>query len=248
MTQQIVIWDNASEDGTQQYLASLADPRIKIVEHRSNIGTSAYAPAVALTSAPYIVELDDDVIEAPRRWDETLLNAFQKIPNIGILASDLKEDPNDSAYCYLRYLKENRKVFVARDIEGTRLLEGPTPGGCAMTSREIYDRVGGFGQQKKLIFWHEDAAYVRLVRKRGYRTAILEELKVWHAGSPYYSQPSPAKLEFHKRRARVNTRKNFVKRIILRIPFATALNERYTWFDPPNDYQAPEFGRAWTDS
>jgi GT2 family glycosyltransferase len=248
MTRQVVIWDNASEDGTKEYLASLVDPRIRIVEHRSNIGTSAYAPAVALTSAPYIVELDDDVIEAPHHWDETLLNAFQKIPSIGILAADLKEDPNDSAYCYLQYLKETRNVFVRREVGGIRILEGPTPGGCAMTSREIYDQVGGFQQQKKLIFWHEDAAYVRQVRKLGYWTAILEELKVWHAGSPYYSKPSSAKLDFHKRRARINARKNLVKRMILRIPFATALNQRYAWFYPPDEYEAPEFGRAWSDS
>jgi GT2 family glycosyltransferase len=247
MTREVVIWDNASEDDTRDYLASLVDPRIRIVEHDSNIGTSAYAPAVALTSAPYIVELDDDVIEAPHHWDQTLLDAFQKIPGIGNLAADLKEDPNDSAYCYLRYLKETRKVFVPTEIDGLKILEGPTPGGCAMTSREIYDRVGGFQQQKKLIFWHEDAAYVRQVRKLGYRTAILEELKVWHAGSPYYSKPSAAKLDFHRRRARTNARKNFIKKMILRIPFATALNQRYAWFYPPNEYEAPEFGRAWSD-
>jgi GT2 family glycosyltransferase len=248
MTRQIVIWDNASEDGTREYLASLVDPRIRIVEHPTNVGTSAYAPAVAFTSAPYIVELDDDVIEAPYHWDETLLNAFQKIPNIGNLAADLKEDPNDSAYCYLQYLKETRNLFVTKDVDGIRILEGPTPGGCAMTSREIYDRVGGFQQQKRLVFWHEDAAYVRQVRKLGYRTAILEALKVWHAGSPYYSKPSSAKLDFHRRHARITARKNLVKKIILRMPFATALNQRYAWFDPPNEYEAPEFGRAWNDS
>jgi GT2 family glycosyltransferase len=245
MTRQVVIWDNASEDDTKEYLASVDDPRIRIVEHGSNIGTSAYAPAVALTSAPYIVELDDDVIEAPQHWDETLLNAFEKIPGIGILAADLKEDPNDSAYCYLRYLKETRNVFERREINGIGILEGPTPGGCAMTSREIYDRVGGFQQQKKLIFWHEDAAYVRQVRKRGYRTAILEELKVWHAGSPHYSKPSRAKVEFHEHNLRRKRRKDPVKRAILRIPLAATLNRRYRWFAPPDDYEPPDFGRAW---
>ena len=101
-----------------------------------------------------------------------------------------------------------------------RILEGPTGSGCAMTSREVYDRVGGFGRHKKLVFWHEAAAYVQAVRKLGYRTAILEELEVWHAGSPYYSRPSVAKVSFHDHRARAVARKDFVKRTILRIPFA----------------------------
>lgn len=244
MTQEIVIWNNASDDGTAEYLATLDDPRITVVDHHENIGTNAYARGVELTSAPYIVEVDDDVIEAPRNWDETLLDAFQRIPNIGYLVADLKEDPNDSAYRYLEYVKNERNVFVQKDIDGLRILEGPTGSGVAITSREVYDRVGGFRQHKKLVFWHEASAYVRDVRKLGYRTAILVDLKVWHAGSPYYSRPSPAKLAFHQDFLRTKRRKDRVKRVILRIPFAAAMNRRYDWFDPPDDYKPPEFGRA----
>jgi GT2 family glycosyltransferase len=243
-TREIVIWDNASDDATKEYLSHVDDPRIRVVHHDVNIGTSAYAPAVALTSSPYIVEVDDDVIEAPHHWDQILLDAFQKIPKIGHLAADLREDPNDSAYCYLKHVKETKNVFVPKDVDGVRILEGPTPGGCAMTSREVYDSVGGFRQNRKLVFWHETEAYVRDVRKFGYRTAILEDLQVWHAGSPYYSRPSPAKLAFHEHWLRTKTRKDRVKRMILRVPFAAAMNRRYDWFDPPEDYTPPKFGRA----
>lgn len=241
---EVVIWNNASEDGTAEYLAGLDDPRFTIVDHETNIGTNAYAEAVPLTSAPYIVELDDDVIEAPFGWDTTLLDAFVKIPGIGYLVADLREDPNDSAYQYLKYAKDVRKVYTPREVNGVRILEGPTGGGCAMTSREVYERVGGFRRHKKLVFWHEAATYVQDVRKAGYRTAILADLEVWHAGSPYYSAPSQAKLDFHEHRVRVNARKDFVKRAILRIPFAKRLNERYAWFGLPDEYRPPDFGRA----
>lgn len=242
-TREIVIWNNASDDGTAAYLETLDDPRIRSVHHDRNLGTSAYASAVALTASPYIVELDDDVIEAPVHWDRTLLDAFEQIPNLGHLAADLKEDPNDSAYRYLEYAKAHRNVWTAQSVGDIRILEGPTPGGCAMTSRAVYDRVGGFGRHKKLVFWHETEAYVRAVRKHGYRTAILEDLKVWHAGSPYYSAPSQAKLEFHAHRARTEARKNFVKRLILAVPGARRLNSRRRWFAPPDDYTPPRFGR-----
>lgn len=243
-TTEIVVWDNASDDDTGEYLAGLTDPRIRVVRHGTNLGTSGYVDAVNLTSAPYIVELDDDVIEAPAEWDRTLLDAFRAIPRIGHLAADLKEDPNDSAYCYLRYVKETRDVFTAKTVDGWHILEGPTPGGCAMTSREVYEHVGGFRRHRKLVFWHETEAYVRDVRKLGYRTAILDDLKVWHAGSPYYSEPSPAKLAFHEHRVRVVARKDFVKRVLLRIPFFAPLNARYRWFDPPDRYTPPDFGQA----
>jgi GT2 family glycosyltransferase len=243
-TREIVIWDNASEDDTKDYLAELDDPRMRVVHHEENIGTNAYARAVALTSSPYIVEVDDDVIEAPHHWDQTLLDAFLKIPKIGYLVADLKEDPNDSAYLYLKYAKEQRNVFTRKEVGGISILEGPTGSGCAMTSREVYDRVGGFRQHKKLVFWHEAAAYVRDVRKLGYRTAILEGLKVWHAGSPYYSRPSRAKVEFHDQRRRANARMDLAKTVVLRIPFVAALNGRYRWFTPPDRYEPPELGRA----
>jgi GT2 family glycosyltransferase len=243
-TTEILIWDNASDDGTTEYLAGLTEPRIRVVRHETNLGTSGYADAVKLTRAPYIVEVDDDVIEAPQEWDRTLLAAFRAIHGIGHLAADLKEDPNDSAYCYLKYVKETRDVFTPQTVDGWRILEGPTPGGCAMTSREVYERVGGFRRNKKLVFWHETEAYVRDVRKLGYRTAILEDLQVWHAGAPYYSKTTPAKMAFYEQHQRVVARKDFVKRVILRLPFAAALNARYRWFDPPYRYVPPEFGHA----
>ena len=37
---------------------------------------------------------------------------------------------------------------------------------------------------------------------------------------------------------------DFVKRVILRLPFAAALNARHRWFEPPHQYTPPDFGRA----
>jgi GT2 family glycosyltransferase len=239
-TKEIIIWNNASEDGTAAYLGTLDDPRIRVVTHESNIGTNAYAHAVALTSEPYIVEVDDDVIEAPPNWDSTLLEAFQRIPDIGYLVADLREDPNDSAYQYLKHVKEKGNVLVPKEVAGFRILEGPTGSGVAMTSRTVYENVGGFRSHKKLVFWHEAAAYVADVRKFGYRTAFLLDLEVWHAGSPYYSEPSRAKLAFHDHRERAEARKNLVKRALLAVPLMAFLNERQRWFDPPEQYEPPD--------
>ena len=243
-TREIVIWNNASDDETREYLDSVEDPRIQVVHHHENIGTNAYAMAVELTSCPYIVGVDDDVIEAPYGWDSTLLEAFRRIPNIGYLVADLKEDPNDSAYQYLKYAKEVRKVYERKVVDGVTILEGPTGSGCAMTSREIYERVGGFGQHRKLVFWHEDAAYVRSVLKHGYRTAILEGLQVWHAGSPYYSKPSAAKIAFHEHHRRATVAKDLVKKILLAVPFVRSLNMRHKWFGVPDEYEPPVFEKA----
>jgi GT2 family glycosyltransferase len=241
-TKEIVIWDNASVDGTGDYLRGLQEPRVRAVHHPENIGMNAYAQAISLTSQDYLVELDDDVIEAPPRWDETMLDAFRRIPKIGYLAANLVDDPNDSASQYMKYLREQRSAYTRREIDGIALLEGPTGGSCTMTSRELYERVGGFGQKPRSVYWREDARYFREIHRLGYRSAVLEDLRVWHAGSPYYSKTAPAKNAFHIRQARINARKNLVKRLLLRAPFVAALNARYGWFEPPHTYVPPKFG------
>lgn len=242
-TREIVIWDNGSDDGTGEYLEALTDPRIKVVRSPENIGMNAYARAFALATQDYLIELDDDVIEAPPRWDETLLEAFLRLPQVGYLAASLVDDPNDAASRYLKYLREERNAFTRRELNGVAILEGPTGGSCTMTSRELYDRVGGFKQSTKFVYWREDAAYVKGLKRLGYGSAVLESLSVWHAGGPYYSKPNPAKNPLHWHEARVTARKNFVKRLILKIPFAARLNARYSWFDPPHSYEPPAFSQ-----
>jgi len=241
-TREIVVWDNGSDDGTGEYLDGLTDPRIRVVRSPENIGMNAYAPAFAVATQDYLVELDDDVIEAPGRWDETLLEAFLRLPKIGYLAASLADDPNDSASRYIKYLREERNAYTRRELNGVTILEGPTGGSCTMTSRELYDRVGGFKQSTKFVYWREDAAYVKALKRLGYGSAILESLSVWHAGGPYYSKPNPVKNPLYIHEARVRARKDFVKRLILRVPFAAALNARYDWFDPPHRYDPPAFG------
>lgn len=240
-TREIVIWNNGSDDGTRAYLDGLHEPRLQIVHHPENIGTNAYAPAFGLTTQEYLVELDDDVIEAPARWDERLLDAFSRIPQIGYLSANLVDDPNDSASRYMTYLREERGAYTRREVDGVSILEGPTGGGCTMTSRELYERVGGFRQHETLTFWHEDADYVRRVHRLGYGSGVLEGLRVWHAGGPYYSEPTQAKLEFHEEHARATARKDLIKRVLLRAPFVAALNARHEWFDPPHTYEPPPF-------
>jgi GT2 family glycosyltransferase len=240
-TKEIVIWDNASVDGTGDYLRGLQEPRVHAVHHPENIGMNAYAQAISLTSQEYVVELDDDVIEAPPRWDETMHDAFLRIPKIGYLSANLVDDPNDSASQYIKYLREQRSAYTRREIDGIALLEGPTGGSCTMTSRELYERVGGFGQKPRSVYWREDARYVREIHRLGYRSAVLEDLRVWHAGSPYYSKTAPAKNAFHIRQARINARKNLAKRLLLRAPFVAALNARHGWFEVPHTYVPPRF-------
>jgi GT2 family glycosyltransferase len=229
-TREIIIWDNASTDGTTEYLRSLEDPRVRVVANERNIGQNGYARAFRLTSSPYLVELDDDVVNAPADWDATLLSAFKRLPKIGFLAADLEDDPNDRA-SYVRY---NIHEYTLVEENGVRLLRGPAGGGCAITSRELSDRVGGFRESKKHIFWLEDETYIKDIEKLGYECAVLADLRVHHTGGPYYSSIPEEKTEYWRQRESAHARRQAIKRVLVRFPFVRRLNARYRWFEAPS--------------
>jgi len=231
-TREVVIWDNASTDGTPEYLRQLRDPRLRVVHHARNIGQNAYARAFAMTDASYLVELDDDVIEAPEHWDKTLLDAFRRLPEIGFLAANLVDNEHDEAAQVMHHLRPH--MYREAHAHGVRLLEGPTGGGCAITSRAVYDRVGGFRQNRKYIFWSEDDAYIEDIAKIGLNAATLADLEVLHAGGAYYSPIVPEKVQWWDRHRRQLERKTAVKRVLLRVPLVRPLNERFSWFRSPD--------------
>jgi GT2 family glycosyltransferase len=230
-TTEIVIWNNASTDRTREYLDALTDPRIRVVHSGSNIGQNGYARAFAQTSAEYLVELDDDVVDAPPGWDRVLADAYRRLPTIGFLAADLEDDPYDVAAEYRYRVRPHE--YSSDEVNGVALLRGPTGGGCAMTDRALYDSVGGFRESTKHVFWQEEAAYIADIRDRGFEPAILADLKVLHTGGPHYAPLSEAKTKYWDHWNRTRARKAALKRALLMLPLVRPLNARFSWFSEP---------------
>ncbi len=231
-TREIVIWNNGSSDGTRDYLDALEDPRMTVIHSEANIGQNAYARAFELTSSDYLVELDDDVVGAPPNWDALLLDAYRRLPGIGFLAADLADDPYDEASHYRYRVRPHE--YTPTEVNGVRLLEGPAGGACAMTARNLYLSVGGFRQNRKLVFWQEEPAYINDIRTLGYAPAVLADLKVHHTGGAHYGANSSAKSEFWAAYWRMRARRVAVKRILFRLPFFRRLNDHFGWFVAPS--------------
>ena len=90
------------------------------IRTRSTTGVSHRAPSgehrgqrvrarFALATQPYLIELDDDVIEAPSA-DEHLLDASLRIPMMGYRSAALADDPKDSQAQYMQYLRTERNA------------------------------------------------------------------------------------------------------------------------------------------
>lgn len=230
-TTEIIIWNNGSTDGTAPFLDDVADARIHVVNHPRNIGQNGYAEAFALTTSEYLVELDDDVVDAPEGWDVHLRDAYRRLPDVGFLAADLVDDPHDIAAHYRYRLRPH--LYTPTERNGVKLLTGPAGGGCAMTSRHVYELAGGFRQSKRHVFWQEESAYIEDIKAVGFSSAVLASLKVHHTGGPHYAKQSAEKDAYWAQYHRSIARKAVVKRALLRLPLIRRLNARHRWFTEP---------------
>ena len=231
-TTEIVIWDNASTDETQEYLATVDDPRIRVIRSEENIGQSAYARAF---------RRDDGAVH-----DRARRRHHQRARGLGQGdARRLQARCPTSASCpptsrttrttSPRTTGTTRPHEYERTTEhGLNLLRGPVGGGCAMTSRELNQRVGGFDVNKKEVFFLEDAAYIGKLHGIGYTAAVLADLRVHHTGGPYYSSIPKEKEEYWRKYWARKARRTAVKRVLVRVPFVRRLNARYGWFVAPS--------------
>jgi len=84
----LYIWDNASTDGTIEFLKrEVKDPRIKdIVFSRTNVGqTTAVNTIWGQSMADLVGKLDNDCLVTPG-WTRTLARAHADIPDLGVVA------------------------------------------------------------------------------------------------------------------------------------------------------------------
>lgn len=151
----LTIWDNASNDGTAQYLKQkVQDHRIKeIVFSEANIGQTAAVNKVwSQSKADLLGKLDNDCIVTPG-WTRALAKAHQDIPKLGIVACwHFFESDFD-------YRRARHKI---QEFGSHRILRHPwTCGTGFLIKRSVYQEVGPIGGAATTHYWIELA-------RRGY--------------------------------------------------------------------------------
>jgi len=174
---ELIVWDNNSTDDTpavvREFIAAGAP--VTYLRCRRNIGTNGYARAFLTARFSYLVEADDDVLAVSKGWDREMDRAFKTIPRLGYCALDVVQDR------FTNGAKPRAHAYQENVYGGIKLLEGPTGGWFAGTTRRIYNRVGGFIYRPSKPFRAEDGNYCRKMRIAGYRYGILKGAYVYHA-------------------------------------------------------------------
>lgn len=146
------IWDNASEDGTTDFLRSLSDSRIReIVYSPRNVGQTAALNALWNSSkADLLGKLDNDCIVTPG-WTRKLAKAHREIENLGAIACwhFLPEDFN--------YQAARKKIFT---YGSHQVLRHPwTCGTGLLLKRSTFQKFGPFRDKATTEYWLNISKY-----------------------------------------------------------------------------------------
>jgi glycosyltransferase involved in cell wall biosynthesis len=181
---EVLIMDNASEDGTNEMCQALQRQHAGIVRHvrlDRNFGTNAYALGFLQSRYKYLVDMDDDILALSAGWDEATIQAFERFPRLGFLAMNVVQDQ------YTTGAKKDAGSYSESSVGDTTLQIGPTGGWFSVTTRALYNEVGGFIFRPYKPFPPEDGKYIRKLSKRGYFAALLKKKFVYHASGAYWN-------------------------------------------------------------
>ncbi len=143
----LTIWDNASTDGTAEYLQrEVSDPRIKdIVFSRENVGQTAAVNSIwSRSKAELVGKLDNDCIVSAG-WTEVLSQAHRDIEGLGVVAC-WHFRPEDFDY--------ERARHKIQTFGGHQVLRHPwTCGTGLLVKRETFERFGPIRETATTQYW-----------------------------------------------------------------------------------------------
>ncbi len=184
---ELVLVDNASSDGTVEYLRELEQsrPNVRVIFNSENKGFSAgNNQGARIAEGHYICLLNNDVLVADG-WLEDLIEAFDRDEKIGMVSAvtnkasglqvlkDVPYTDNDGFYDFAGQWRALHKgqVTPRRRLAGFVML----------TNREIYTAIDGFDEIYGLGNFEDDDISLK-IRRAGYALMVHDGTFIHHFG------------------------------------------------------------------
>ncbi len=196
-TNELILVDNDSTDGSKEWLRSNAKGRFKPIELETNTGfAGGVNSGIRASSGEFIALLNNDAA-ADRDWIKTLVGRMSD-PAVGMVASKIlfydKRDIIDKAG-HLFYPDGLNRGRGAGELDLGQFDQTPDilfPDGCAaLYRRTMLDDIGLFDEQ--FFSYGDDADLGLRARWRGWQCAYAPGAKVYHRHSSSLGKYSPEK-------------------------------------------------------
>lgn len=197
ITKEIIIIDNASDDGSVEFIQEKF-PDVKLIVNKKNLGFGK-ANNIGLKEAKgeFILLLNPDTLVAEDTFDK-MIDFFKTEPKVGLAGCKiLNPDGTLQLACRrsfpgpwtsftkvagLSTLFPKSKLFAKYNL--TYLDENQTyevdaiSGSFMMMRREVFEKVGGFDEQ--FFMYGEDLDFCYRVQKAGYKVFYVHTTKIIH--------------------------------------------------------------------
>ena len=187
---EVVVVDNASGDGSQQFLKefSATKSNIRLILNETNLGFAAGNNlGAAVASGENLVFLNNDTIVTDG-WLAGLLYPLRD-PTVGMVGPVTNEIGNESCipvdYKDLADMPAFAKRYTARH-QGLKFDVDLLAFFCAAMRRSVYDEVGPLDEQFGVGMFEDDDYAMRL-KQHSYRLVCIEDVFIHHHGSASFS-------------------------------------------------------------
>ena len=180
---EVIVVDNASNDGTPEYLRELAahNPHLRVIFHAKNVGFAAATNAgLAAASGDVLILLNNDTI-VPPYWLGRLLPhlADRSVGLLGPVTNRIcNEAEIDASYeTYGGYLHAAQTRTQTHDGRSSEMRMAAMF--CLAMRREVFANLGPLDEQFEIGMF-EDDDYSRRARNEGLRILCAEDVLVHH--------------------------------------------------------------------
>ncbi len=228
---EIVIVDNASPDGTADYIAA-HHPSVKLIAHTDNAGFAVGNNlAVAHARGKYIVFINPDTtVEAG--WLEPMIDVLEQASNVGLVTPKilLMQNPERVNTCgntvHLTGLTLCRGVGAPSDAPALDYVTevNAISGAAFVMRRALYEALGGF--DGLLFMYMEDTDLSLRARQMGYKCLYTPHSVIYH---DYQLRFGSRKTFYQERNRYIMLLKLLHWRTLALLVPAFILSELVTW-------------------
>lgn len=190
---ELLIVDNASQDGTPEFLRSLEG--LHVLTNPENLGYArACNQGIAAARGRHVVLLNNDTI-VTHGWLEGLLGELESAPEVGMVGPVSNYAPSEQMLPeapYTRFegtrqlldLQSLHRLAHERTVgrKGTSRSVNQLGGFCMVIRREVIERIGGLDDRFGIGFF-EDTDYAYRAQLAGFELRVREDVFVHHFGS-----------------------------------------------------------------